>query len=420
MKVLAKSVLAVAAGVALLASGLAAPTPAAAAVTTQAVFNDPNGTTAQQNAIVTRIVELINGAAAGSRIRMSMYYVDDPAIPDALIAAHGRGVQVQVIVDHKETGIALWSGLTGALGTDKAATSYAITCPADRGCVGTKVMGGVNPINHNKFFLFSNTGGTTDVVVQSSANLHLGRDGTKGWNNALVLAGNDPLYQAYSGYFDDLAAMHGNANYYDTGRPPVTSGNAKIHFFPRAAASGADPYRDPTEDTIETVLDNVDCFGNTRVGTTDNHRTIIRVNQHIISRPYLATKLVALDKAGCYVEVVANYDPGNALAKESLNTLLAATSSGYNGVVVRYFCNADSVWTHSKYLEIEGKYYGGPDREIVWTGSANLSGNSLRQSDETILQFEDATVFDAYRTNFRAARDAAVHQPANGDPIACS
>jgi phosphatidylserine/phosphatidylglycerophosphate/cardiolipin synthase-like enzyme len=173
-----------------------------------------------------------------------------------------------------------------------------------------------------------------------------------------------------------------------------------------------------------TVLDHIDCFGNTTVGTTDNHRTIIRVNQHIFSRPYLADKLVDLDAAGCYVEVVENYAPDGdsgsvSLAEESLRALLAPTTNAYNGVVVRYYCDSDPVWTHSKYLLVEGKYYGVADRRIVWTGSANWSTNSLRQSDETVLQLEDATLFGQYLTDFRASRDNAAHQPANGAAIAC-
>jgi hypothetical protein len=395
------------------------------AVSTEAVFSNPTGTDAEQRAIVNRIVQLIDGAAVGSRIRVSLFYADDPAIPAALVAAKNRGVSVQAIFDsrmadpNESAGIrAVWSQLVSGLGTSKSAPSWVMACPANRGCVGTLQLSSVTAINHNKFFLFSSTGGTPNVVVQSSANLHNGRDGTKGYNNALILTGHNATFAAYEGYFGDLAAARANNNYYDTGRPPVTDGNAKSHFFPRASAA-SNQYRDPSEDTMYTVLDNIACFGNTTVGTPDNHRTIIRVDQHIFSRPYLATKLVELDAAGCYVEVVANHAVGNALATESLNALLARTSSGYNGVLVRYYCPGDPVWTHSKYLMVEGKYYGVPDRRIVWTGSANWSTNSLRQSDETVLQLEDPAVFAQYLTNFRAARDNAFHKPANGDAIAC-
>jgi hypothetical protein len=284
--------------------------------------------------------------------------------------------------------------------------------------VGTRALGAVAAINHNKFLLLSQTQGTANVVVQSSANLHNGRDGTKGWNNALVLTGNDGIYTAYNAYFDDLKARTANNNYYDTGRPPVTSGTAKAHFYPRAESNGQ-PYDDASEDTVATVLDHVKCFGNTKYGTTDNHRTRIRVSMTIFSRPYLAQRLAALDAAGCYVEVSETYNPGSALEKQSLQYLLAKTSSVYNGVITKYYCQDDSTWIHDKYLLVEGNYYDGPDRKILWTGSHNWSGNSLRQSDETMLQLEDPAVHDAYVANFNKLRAATTHQPANGAAIAC-
>jgi phosphatidylserine/phosphatidylglycerophosphate/cardiolipin synthase-like enzyme len=427
--VFAATALAVVAAVPGTANG-SAQAAAPLAVSTEAVFTKPTGTDAEQRAIVNRVISLIDGAAAGSRIRVAMFYADDAAIPAALVTARNRGVSVQAIFDsrmadpNESTGIkAVWAQLVNGLGTDKAEPSWVMACPAGRGCVGTLKLSNVTAINHNKFFLFSNTSGTSNVVVQSSANLHNGRDGTKGYNNALNLTGHNAIFSAYEGYFGDMAALRSNNNYYDTGRAPVPDGTAKIHFFPRSSAA-TNQYRDPSEDTMYTVLDNIDCFGNTTVGTTDNHRTIIRVNQHIFSRPYLAAKLVELDAAGCYVEVVENYAPDNdsgsvSLAEESLRDLLAGTNNAYNGVVVRYYCNADPVWTHSKYLLVEGKYYGVADRKIVWTGSANWSTNSLRQSDETVLQLEDSAVFAQYLTDFRATRDNAFHQPANGAAIAC-
>jgi hypothetical protein len=281
-----------------------------------------------------------------------------------------------------------------------SASSWALACPADRGCIGTRSLSAVRAINHNKFFLFSSTGGATDVVVQSSANLHSGRDGLGGWNNALILVGNTGIYNAYNGYFDNLKSRTPNNNYYDT-RAPLQSSTAKIFFYPRQESSGASPYQDPGEDTMSTILNHIDCFGNSVVGTTDGtHRTIIRVAMGIFSRDYLAKKLWDLDNAGCYVEVVDTYDPGSALQVTPMKNLLKAATSVYHGPVVGYYCPSDPVWVHSKYLDIEGQYYGVPDRTIVWTGSHNWSTNSLRQSDETILQLENATVGNAYRTNF--------------------
>ncbi|NUR50468.1 MAG: hypothetical protein HOV71_20265 [Hamadaea sp.] len=398
---------------------LVAPQGALAAPVTSAVFNNPTGTAADKALLQNKIVELIGTAPAGSRIRMAMYYADDATIPNALIAAHQRGVNVQVIFDGRETAEALWPSLTAELGTSLSAASWALACPAGRGCIGSRVLGSVDSINHNKFFLFSSTGGAANVVVQSSANLHNGRDGLGGWNNALILVGNTAAYDYYSGYFDDLKGRVVNNNYYDT-RTPLQAGNSKIFFYPRQEQSGTSPYQNPAEDTIYTILSNVDCFGNSVVGTQDGtHRTIIRVAMSIFSRDYLAKKLWDLDAAGCYVEVVETYHPGSDLEVSAMKKLLAAAGS-YHGPAVKYYCDTDSIWIHSKYFEIEGVYYDKPDRKIVWTGSHNWSTNSLRQADEAILQLEDSTVFDAYTANFRAIRDSAtIRSVANGGSASC-
>ncbi|MFD7324755.1 phosphatidylserine/phosphatidylglycerophosphate/cardiolipin synthase family protein [Streptomyces sp. NPDC059875] len=400
---------------------------ATAGVTTQAVFNNPIGTVSEQRAIVDKQIELIAGAPAGSRIRLSYYYLNDADFTDALIAAHDRGVQVQAIFDDKALHAEyapIYNRLVEKLGGDPTEPSFVMTCGTGRGCIGTRMNNGVTAINHNKFLLFTETQGTARVVMQSSANLHIGRDGRLGWNNALVLAGNDAIYQAYDGYFDDLRARTSNNNYYDTGRPPLASGNAKIHFFPRAATSDSVFYSDPSEDTVSTVLDHVQCYGNSEVGTTDTHRTRIRVSLTAFARPYLASKLNEVDAAGCYVEVAMTYTPPKddgkySHAEDSLNRLLAKTSSAYGGVITKYYCGKDATWIHDKFLLIEGKYYNVPDRKIVWTGSHNLTTNSLRQSDETMLQLEDPAVHDAYVAQYNKLRVATTHQPANGDPIAC-
>lgn len=410
-------------GIAALVAGTLVPAvhaEGAGTVVTQAVFNNPTGTAAQQDAIQDKVVELINGAAQGSTIRVSQFYAHDPTIPNALVEAHSRGVNVQAMFDYstRKNYPDVYKTMSDAIGNDPSAASFVSTCPQNRGCIGTRKLGTVYALNHNKFYLFSSTLGTPNVVVQASANLNAGRDGTKGWNNALVLTGHDDIYTSYNDYFTDQIAAKPDNNYYDT-RVPVTQDNAKIHFFPRREASGTSPYNDPSEDPIATLLDHVACTGNNQVGTPGDHRTEIWVNMNIFSRPYLADRLVKLDAAGCYVEVVLNHDPSNALAVQSLNTLLAKTSSAYNGVGVAYYCKADTLWTHSKYIVVEGKYYGVPDRKIVWTGSANFSTNSLRQADETLLQYENSGIADGYHANARTAFDAATHKPANGDAIAC-
>jgi hypothetical protein len=189
-----------------------------------------------------------------------------------------------------------------------------------------------------------------------------------------------------------------------------------VFYYPRAGSSISG---DPGENTVMTILDNTECFGNTTVGTGDNHRTIIRVTTMAINLQYIADKLVALDAAGCYVLVNVRVDPGDSGQVSAVGRLLARTSSVYNGVVVRYYCTADPIWIHSKNFSIEGKYYGRADRRIVWTGSLNWTGGSLRGDDEVMLQLENSSVFEAYKAQYKAAAAAATHQPANGDSLTC-
>src|SRR5438093_296295 len=77
-------------------------TPAAALtkpVVNGPVFNDPLGTSAQQGAIFTQLIRLIDATPAGAQIRGSMHEFQDQGVADALLAAHRRGVNVRIIVD---------------------------------------------------------------------------------------------------------------------------------------------------------------------------------------------------------------------------------------------------------------------------------------------------------------------------------
>lgn len=82
---------------------LGSATPAAAApvkpVINGPVFNDPLGTPAQQKAIFTQLVQLIDATPAGAQIRGSMYEFNDQEVANALLAANSRGVDVKLIVD---------------------------------------------------------------------------------------------------------------------------------------------------------------------------------------------------------------------------------------------------------------------------------------------------------------------------------
>ncbi|MEO3746204.1 phospholipase D-like domain-containing protein [Plantactinospora sp. B5E13] len=355
--------------------------PAAAAVTSGAVFNDPTNPD-RQYAIVDHLRGLIRDAATGSTIRIAMYHFSLTRMSDDLIAAYDRGVNVRLVLDSQTRSNQAVLDLVAALGTNRANPSWVTICTTDRACIGNLAT----PIMHNKFFLFSHTSGSANVLVQSSANL-TGDNAERYWNNAVTLVGNTAVYNSYVDYFNDLAAQVKNNDYYRS----TSSGNAKSYFFPRAG-SGA------STDTIYNMLDeNVSCEGNTSVGT-ETGRTIIRIGMWYFSRNPIANKLRELADRKCWVDVV--YTTMDADVRSILD--------GHARIKL-YRISGDRI-VHSKYLLIEGTYAGQRDTKWVVTGSHNYTNAALRENDEAMLRIQSATIHDQYRSNFWALRAAGVPQ----------
>ncbi|GAA2902494.1 hypothetical protein Acy02nite_30640 [Actinoplanes cyaneus] len=360
------------------------PSPAMAAVADGAIFNDP-GDASKSYAIRDHIRSLIDGAAVGSEIRMSMYNFSEQAVADNLIAAKGRGVNVKVVVDSVSAATAPVASLKTALGTTTSAASYIKVCTTGAACIGSQGT----PINHNKFFLFSNTSGSANVVVQSSANL-TSSNATVFWNNAVTLVGNTGLYNAYVKYHKDLTASVKTNDYYNS----TLSGNAKTYFFPRAGT-------DKTSDTIYNMLnENITCEGNTSVGTSDTHRTIIRVAMWSFTRGAIAQQLRNLADKKCWIAVVYTDADAGVLADLRNHSRIELYQTPDTGDFV-----------HSKYMAIEGTYTDVKDSKWVMTGSHNYTNAALRENDETMLRIHSNAIFDQYRANFRVLRDHA-----NADP----
>lgn len=408
---------------ALVASPAAGAEPAPA-VTTGPVFNDPTGDTAAELRILRHLVQLVDGAEPQSTIRVSLYLYQSQWMTDRLAAAHKRGVTVQVVVDHDSASTAL-ENLKGQLASPGGTDSWVRTCKRSEACLakdpGTTAAdpdGTYDNVNHNKFFLFSRTKGTgtvpvDDVVVQSSGNL-TASDVTSWWNDAMTVAGNKELFDAYTKYFDDqAAAAAGQRPQVDDYPYDVQAGKAKVYFFPRADT-----------DVIVNILKTVapagtenPCGGNTPrsatspgFGTSDG-RTRIRIAQGHITRPEVAEQLWALADAGCHVDIVYrkldNWPLSQTARTRVADWLTRPTAKGR--IVLHQLHNDERGGTgsHTKYLLIEGTYHGGVNKKIVFTGSHTYTLTALRYNDETLLKYEDPAVFDAYLANFEAQRAAA-------------
>ncbi|MFG3437532.1 phospholipase D-like domain-containing protein [Nonomuraea sp. NPDC047897] len=372
------------------AAALAAPAaPAAAAASTcadapdapmtpRAVFNDPVG--GDGAAIVRTLCGLVRQTPAGARIQVAHFVMsgaDGAAFADELIKADRRGVDVRVVVDGDSRGQAVARRLADALGTDTSTRSWLHVCtgPMSGGtaaCIGDKGQ-------HNKFYLFSRTGGTSDVIVQSSANL-TDLNSTTYWNNAVVLPGNRRLYAAYDAYFADLAAERKNLDYYRVVQTGAAGGAVRASFFPKAEG-----------DPVVDELDRVSCEGGATVR--------VGMSEWDTSRKGIAEKLRDLATRGCTVRIVYGIMDEEVRNVFRAEPRIESRVLGSGGALPGRL--------HSKYLLIEGPANG----HRVLTGSHNYNQTSLRRNDETLLRLNSRTIYQQYVQNFERLREVAPPAP---------
>lgn len=366
------------------------------------IDNDPNRGDEKRD-IHAYLVNLIEGAADDSEVIIASYRFNDEAVADALIDAvqPDRRVKVRVLVDYVDADKQPFLDLRDAIEEAGASGSEITTCGWDwevpEGNDGTSCNG--DHIMHNKFYLFEETLGTPNVVVQTSANLNE-HSGEGMWNTAYTAVRDDWLYGRYEKYHKDMLDFVKNDDYYHADGGPAAHGRYKIYHSPRKEGN-----------TFKNILDNVKCHGNTSGGTSDNHRTIVRVSMWQIAGANatpVADKLWELDDQGCYVDIVATRIGHGTRGKNPgpLEALLRAPTDIYHGPEVREL-SSSQCGVHEKNIMIDGHYAGDPNQKVVFTGSHNLNNKSLRHNDETILRIKDESVHDAFVDNFFEVRAAA-------------
>ncbi len=246
-----------------------------------ATFNDPTGKYGgSPDALMKQIITAVDNVPAGSIIRVVAYSFDYEPMKRALLRAKTRGAQVRLLIDsHTET--QQIRDLRKALGTGTSDGSYLRTCKYS--CMANKPS-----FIHSKLYLFSRTGGATQVSMNSSAN-PAETGVSKSWNNTYTTVGDKTLYDANVANFNDMLPDKTNTNYYRT----VESPPYKEYFFPRAGST-------KNSDTLYNILNDVSCPSTIRLTTYF----------WTSARLYLAEKLSALKKAGCTVEVIYPDGPG--------------------------------------------------------------------------------------------------------------
>jgi HKD family nuclease len=369
----------------------------------QVVFQVPKADGTGDSTIDDEIIKLFGQADVHSTIRVGMYQWTHTAPATALVNAYKRGVHVQVVLDEQANFV---TPPVARLANDADADDSDLDPEGDDTTTVTPTANHLNPaieilkhglpstsitfctrgsgscqgngIDHNKIYMFSKlSDGSTDVVVQASANLstyHL-------HNNLVISRGDKKLYDDYITYFDALKRQHENLDY-----DKDFDGNHTIaYMFPRET------------DTIVNILGNVRCTSSSTIRITmafwtDDRMDIVRSLHDLVGK-------------GCDVRV---------------NMRKAGTNSSANviadlkrdGIKVGNYPSNNGVNIHSKYLLIDSEYEtvnGKSHRKLVWTGSHNYTNGALHDNDEVLLRVDNADVFAAFTANWNEIHEQIVN-----------
>jgi phosphatidylserine/phosphatidylglycerophosphate/cardiolipin synthase-like enzyme len=169
--------------------------------------NNPVGSKADKRALLEAFIRLVNSQQRRDRIRIVTYQIHDDRVVDALVAAHRRGVGVQIVMDrdrfvkgkHEQRLRTVLGGSTGS--RSFIVTPYSQTV-------------------HTKMALFSRGG----QVLVGSSNLTNWRH----WNHVVEITDGD-LHAAVVPWFRTLSRGEGGRY------TRIVEGAVRLHLFPGRA-----------------------------------------------------------------------------------------------------------------------------------------------------------------------------------------
>ena len=340
-----------------------------------AIFNNPWGDFPAKERLLTTLASTIDAAVPGSTIRIAAYSNDRKDITDALIAAHRRGVDVQVLLNGNWTSRQT-TRLQRALGTNTGKRHFLHIC--QRSCRGR--TGNL----HSKFYLFTDIGTAQNVVMFGSVNL-TGFGAKTQWNDLFTATNRSYLHGVLRGVFNEMKRDEPVARPY-MNRPV---GDYDVTVYPR--------YQNTIDnDPVMSRLSRVRCQGAEGATGVDG-MTMIRVNMYGWNGErgvYLAKKVADLSRRGCNIKVLRSDAGGRVVQILARNGVLIKSPDwdrNGNGTI--------DMFTHAKYMILGGRYGKDASGWHVWTGSQNWSDRSLN-GDELTVHIPRRGVFWDYRQNF--------------------
>lgn len=421
------------------------------------VFNKPKpwGGTAANNRIVKAVEKAIRNAQKGPNhdnpyILISTFLMDRKASVDALIGACRRGVSVRVIIDEEinnKNSRRLVSKLngdnlvdrngdgrvdaprTGKCGRATSGSGRVVRGPdagdaplmsrvqANRSlarpsgqkeswgrdgsyvkkCSGSCRRTGTAGNMHSKFYVFSRTGQTNNVVMVSSSNLN--RGGAKlGWNDLMIMRGKRKAVKFYT-------TIHGAMTDAKPQRPvkkvQIGDGGFTSRFYPMRRATRS---TDPVMEDLRQI----------RCGPRGD-RTRIHVSMFYWKGQrgnWIADKLLNLARQGCIIKVI--YGAPSTQIASRLRTA-AGNLGNFHLWDSRWDCHGNDGWsevrTHAKYVLVKGRYRSRKNAFQVWTGTPNWVMGSLRLSDENSVNVNSRRIYSRYLNNWNQVRTYSRRMP---------
>ena len=362
----------------------AAAAPAPAAISYQTYFQDPGTSRSTDLSLDDRAIALIGATPAGADLRFTFRDFNSQPIAAALIAAHGRGVDVRGVIDGGERGQVPVQDLVREIGADRV-----VVCGAPG--VFNSCIASTDPpsLMHNKFLTVSRLADGRGPIVQQTSKNFLAPSQLTYYNDMVEIEGDVPLYDAYVSYFADLQAQVRSADHYLIA--PAFGPNT-IFTSPRFQPDRS------TNDTIVDRMDEIDCSE----GGSASGRGLVRVANMAFrsERAVIMRKLVELHQQGCEVDVIATNLDGDIVAG------LASEGIRVRPFFLRRLSAAQpQVIVHSKFWLVDaGSTLTGRRTKVVYAGSSNWRGDQQR-SDDLLLRMVDDGVYDAYTGYWEKIRD---------------
>ena len=315
-----------------------------------------------------------------STIRIALYSFSDGRVADALIRAHRRCVSVKVLMnDHlSNRDVPAFGRLQRALGANRAHRSYARRCVD--GCRGRS-----GPL-HTKMYLFSKTGKADHVVAFGSTNM-TGKAANVQWNDLFVWKGRVGMFNQFTTIFresakDRRAPLPVERNYRNAG---VTT-----MFWPQPGHSKA-------TDRVLQALKEVKCSTRPRRGTGFNGHTAVSINIHAMEGDrglYIAQHIVKMRKAGCRVRVLYGL-----IAPRIHRTFKAGGVASRRTIFDRDDNGYTDMYTHMKYVGVNGVVGGDRSARVMYTGSENFSQKTV-YADEIWQRIPGTKAWRKYQNLF--------------------